>query len=125
MEKPSLNIRHHEDDQTAKVRPTPWLTLKNEMKIRPLQGKVLLRMENPPEQSDGGIFIPEKHREKATIGAVVRCGIWRMNKKGALLPFPVKSGQRVLVSSRVGRWLKGEDIGLKIVDMDQVLAVFE
>lgn len=95
------------------------------MTIRPLQGKILLRMEQPPEESDGGIFIPEQHREKATIGAVVRCGIWRMNKKGALIPFPVQNGQRVLVSSRIGRWIKGEDIGLKIVDMTEVLAILE
>lgn len=93
--------------------------------IRPMQGKILLRMEKPPEQSDGGILIPEQHREKATIGSVVRCGIWRMNKKGALIPFPVQSGQRVIVSGRTGRWIKGEDVRLKIVDMDNVLAVFE
>lgn len=98
--------------------------MKNE--IRPMQGKILLRMEKAPEQSDGGIVIPEKHREKATIGSVVRCGIWRQDKKGALIPFPVQSGQRVVVNGRVGRWLKDdENLGLKIVDMREVLAVFE
>jgi len=95
------------------------------MKIRPLQGQVLVRMEEPPEQSEGGILIPEKHREKAKIGSVVRTGIWRQNKNGALIPFPVKSGQRVVISSRIGRWLKGEGIGLKIVDMRDVLAILE
>jgi len=95
------------------------------VKIRPLQGQVLVRMEEPPEQSDGGILIPENCREKAKFGSVVRTGIWRQNKSGALVPFPVKSGQRVVIGGRTGRWLKTEGLGLKIVDMEQVLAVFE
>lgn len=102
-----------------------WRGSTTSMKIRPLQGKVLVRMEEPPEQSDGGILIPEQHREKAKIGSVVRCGLWRLDKKEALVPFPVQSGQRVVIGARTGRWLKGDDIGLKIVDANEILAILE
>ncbi len=88
-------------------------------------GKILLKMEKPPAESDGGILIPEKYRDKATCGAVIRTGIWRMNKQGCLIPFPVSPGQRVIVGRRTGRWLFGEGMGFKIVDMSDVLAVFE
>lgn len=92
-------------------------------RIRPKQGQVLLRMELPQEVSDGGILIPENARERAQIGKVVRCGIWRQNKRGSLIPYECKAGDTVVINGRSGRWLKTEKLGLKIVDMDKVLAV--
>lgn len=82
-------------------------------------------MEQPPSVSSGGIAIPETAREKAKVGTVVRCGIWRMNRRGNLIPFPVVAGQRVLINERAGRWLMGENLGWKLVDQNDVLAIFE
>jgi len=93
------------------------------MKIRPLQGQVLLRMDKPDAASPGGIIIPEIDREPAETGVVQRCGIWKMNKRGCLLPFPVHRGQRVVINKRVGRWVRGENVGLKLIHMENILAV--
>lgn len=95
------------------------------MKIRPLQGKILLRMDDPQEFSDGGIVIPEANRDKATTGTVMRTGIWRMNKRGCLIPFPAKPGQKVLVSKYRGRTVNHPSKKLKLVDMDDILAIME
>lgn len=84
-----------------------------------------MKMEKPPATSDGGILIPEKSRDTAIFARVVRTGIWRMNKRGNLIPFPVKSGDRVVVSKHAGRWLHGERNGWKLVPMERILAVFE
>ncbi len=104
----------------------------NGAKIRPLQGQVLLKME-PADVSDGGIVIPEAYRypnegerrRTANYGRVVRCGIWRQRRNGALIPYEVQAGQLVVIDGRSGRWFKSENLGLKVVDANSILAVIE
>lgn len=93
------------------------------MKLRPLQGQVLIRMDPQEAVTDGGIIIPDKHQEKAQFGIVLKTGIWKQYNDGSLKPFPVKKGERVLVNKRAGRWLHGEKSRLKLVPMEFVLAV--
>ena len=95
------------------------------MKLRPLQGQVLVRMDSQEAVTSGGIHIPEKHQEKATTGTVVAHGIWKQNKLGNLIPFPVRRGDKVVISKRMGRWIHGPNKRLKIVPMEFVLAVLE
>lgn len=95
------------------------------MKLRPLQGQVLVKMDPQESVTDGGILIPDAHQEKAQIGTVLKHGIWKQFNDGSLKPFPVKRGDRVLVNRRMGRWLHGEKERLKLVPMEFVLAVVE
>lgn len=94
------------------------------MKLRPMQGIVLVKMDKQ-EAVTNGIHIPEKHQEKATTGTVLKHGIWKQNKLGNLIPFPVKRGDRVVINKRMGRWIHGEQSRLKLVRMEDVLGVFE
>ncbi len=95
------------------------------MNLRPTQGHVLVRMDPQQDVSDGGIVIPEKHQEKASTGVVLRTGIWKMNRIGNLIPYPVRRGDKVLVNKRMGRWVHGPRSKLKLVPMEYVLAVLE
>jgi len=94
------------------------------MKIRPLQGHVLVYMD-PAETQSGGVLIPETAQSRSQVGQVRKLGIWRQNKAGNLVPYPVKTGDRVVVNARSGRWLHSERERLKLVPMDKVLAVFQ
>lgn len=93
------------------------------IKLRPLQGQVLVRMDAQESITNGGIHIPAKHQEKATTGTVLRHGIWKQNKLGNLIPFPVRRGDKVVVNKRMGRWIHGEGKRLKLVPMEYVLAI--
>lgn len=95
------------------------------MNLRPTQGQVLVRMDPQQDVSDGGIFIPQKHQEKSSTGTVLRTGIWKMNKLGNLIPYPVRKGDKVVINKRMGRWIHGRDKRLKLVPMEFVLAVLE
>lgn len=91
-------------------------------RLRPLQGKVLVKMD-AQESEINGILIPEEAQEKSQTGRVIKCGIWRQFNDGSLRPFPVKRGDKVVINKRRGRWLHGEELRLKIVDMEDLLAV--
>ena len=91
--------------------------------IRPLQGKVLVRMDRDDEVSEGGIVIPERQRDQATTGTVLRMGIWRQNAKGNLIPFPVSKGDKVVISKYRGRQVKNPELRLKLVDQDDIHAI--
>lgn len=93
------------------------------MKLRPLQGKILVEMLPQESESQGGVLIPIEAQEKSKIGIVRKLGIWRQFKSGALQPFPVRKGEKVLINARRGRWVNGETKKLKIVDQEDVLAV--
>lgn len=95
------------------------------MKIRPLQGQVLIRMDPQESVTNGGIIIPEKYQDKALLGRVIKHGIWRQFKDGSLRSFPIKKGDRVIVNKRRGRWIHSERQRLKIVDQDDILAICE
>ena len=97
----------------------------NGKRIRPMMGEVLLYMDAADEASDGGILIPEKHQERSKFGEVRRLGIWKVNRKGALIPFPVQPGDRVMVRAASGRWMHSEKERLKLVSADDILAIVE
>jgi chaperonin GroES len=52
---------------TAKAEKKPWL--------RPLAGKVIVRPDEPPAKTPGGLEIPEAYREKHCRGVVTAVGL--------------------------------------------------
>jgi|SRR6185369_1457037 len=93
-------------------------------RIRPLQGEVLVYMD-AAETSQNGIIIPEKHQERSEFGEVRRLGIWKQNKRGVLIQFPVQPSDRVMIRAASGRWLHSERERLKLVQADDILAIVE
>jgi co-chaperonin GroES (HSP10) len=93
------------------------------MKIRPKMGEVLVRMDRPESQTESGILLAPEAPEPAVTGVVLRCGIWRVNSRGSLIPHPVQRGDKVVVSHRSGRWCRGEELRLKLIPEKKILAV--
>ena len=65
--------------------------------VRPLSDRILIHIDRPETKSRGGIFIPERAKERPTKGTVLATGPGKLNTEtGARLPLLVKPGDRVL-----------------------------
>ncbi len=63
--------------------------------------------------------------EEAVYAEVRSVGLWELDGLGRMKPHPVKSGDRVLINSGSGRWLRSAGERLKLVRADSILAVVE
>src|SRR5258705_9475635 len=84
----------------------------HQMKLRPLQDRVLIRRVDPETKTIGGIFIPDTAQEKPMEGKVVAVGPGTRDDAGKLHPLDVKAGDRVLFGKWSGTEVKldGEDL---------------
>jgi len=105
------------------------------MRIRPLQGQVLVLLL-PRDEKIGEIFIPDiAHDTKPTHdniyvkrghrkGIVQEVGNWKKTRTGlAILP-DVKRGDTVMLNDYTGtRLTQGVDDNLRLIQLDEILAV--
>lgn len=94
------------------------------MRIRPLQGQVLVEVL-PVSDNVNGIVLPEKAQEKPYKAVVREVGPWAQKRKsGALIPYDFRKGNTVVVSPYAGTQLH-RDFGerFRLVRWDQILAV--
>lgn len=73
------------------------------MRFVPLGFNVLLEMEREPEQTHGGIILPDQVRsEQAKRGRVVAVGEGYLNPDNSIRPLSVKVGDLVIPAYRAG-----------------------
>jgi chaperonin GroES len=94
--------------------------------IKPLGERVVVRREKEETKTSTGIILGETNKEKSRIATVVALGTGRILDNGKTVPFNVKVGDRVFLSSYAGdNEVTYEDDDLTIVDQSQILAVIE
>jgi len=96
------------------------------MKYIPRHDFVIIQMEESPEESRGGIFLPRDVREDRIPGEVLAIGPGRMSEHGHLIEVTdLKVGDRVIFNKFSGLelneeerlyMLRGNDIGCKLDD---------
>ena len=95
------------------------------MNIKPLYDRILVKIGNPEEKSEGGIIIPDSSQDKPQRGKVVAVGAGKLLDDGKIKPLEVKKGDVVLFNKYGGMELSlgdGEYIFLK---QDEVLGIVE
>ena len=111
------------------------------MDIRPLHDQVLVRVDEAPEKSAGGIYLPDSYyhgrgdKDGAWPGEVIAVGPGAVNRKGVLIPTIVKPGDRVFFMRIGGKWLddRTEAVGdtyvtedrLKMIPEDLICVILE
>ena len=95
------------------------------MKIRPLQDRILVRRVDEEEKTKGGIIIPDTAKEKPQEGKVIAAGKGKVNEEGKVHPLDVKKGDRVLFSKYAGTEVNIEGEEHLIIREDDVLGVIE
>ena len=93
--------------------------------IRPLADKLLIKIIDDTQQTQGGIFIPDSAKEKPQKGEVIAAGPGALNKEGKREELEVKVGDTVLFAKYAGTDIKFDGQELKILSEKDVLAVIE
>src|SRR6266436_3875896 len=97
----------------------------HQMKLRPLQDRVLIRRVEPEAKTAGGIFIPDTAQEKPMEGEVVAVGPGTRDEGGELYPLDVKSGDRVLFGKWSGTEVKLDGEDLMIMKEADIMGVID
>lgn len=97
---------------------------KNEIGVRPLQDRILVRRMPEEEKTAGGLYIPDTAKEKPSKGEVIATGKGRVLEDGKILPLEVRAGDKVLFSKFSGTELKLDGVEYLMMREEDILGVF-
>ena len=95
----------------------------SKLKIRPVGDRILVQHIEEKEQVRGGVIIPDSAKEKPQEAKVIALGTGTKGKDGAVTPFEVKVGDKVLISKFSGSEVKLEEQKYMLVREDDILGV--
>ena len=93
--------------------------------LKPLGDRIVVKVIEDTEQTQGGIFIPDSAKEKPQKGEVVAVGLGKMNDKGEREPLDVEVGQKVVYAKYAGTDVKMDGTEYKILSIKDALAIIE
>lgn len=93
------------------------------MNLRPLDDRVIVKVNEEEEQVEGGIVLPESAQKKPQLGTVVAVGPGRTNDQGERVPVEVSTGDTVVFAKYGGTEVKVGDDEVLILRADDILAV--
>src|SRR5262245_59232405 len=94
---------------------------RSSVKLVPLGNRVLVRRLECEEKLKGGIIMPDTAKKKQEKVAVVAIGPGKKDKKGNLIPMPVKIGDVVLMEKYSGQELTIEEEEFVIIKADDII----
>jgi chaperonin GroES len=92
--------------------------MEDDMKVKPLADRVMVKLEKNESKSAGGIIIPDTAQEKTQTGLVVEIG----DDKDVI---KVKAGQKVMYDKYAGTQIKIDGVEHLILKMSDIIAVIE
>jgi chaperonin GroES len=95
------------------------------MNVRPLFDRILVKRNDEPTRSKGGLFLPETAKEKPVEGTVVAVGAGRVADDGKVSALSVKVGDRVVFGKYSGTEIKVDGEDRLILREDDVLGILE
>jgi chaperonin GroES len=101
----------------------PIKTPPAKLRIKPVGDRILLQYAEEKEQVRGGIIVPDSAREKPQEAKVIALGSGTKTKDGAIIPFEVKVGDRVLVGKFAGGEVKLDGEKFTLVREDDILGI--
>ena len=94
------------------------------MNIRPLADRVVLKMSEPEEKTQGGIILAASSQENPHTATVVAVGPGNVYE-GKTEPMYVKVGDVVLINKNGGQEITMGDEKLTIVRQSDILGIIE
>jgi chaperonin GroES len=98
--------------------------LATDVKIKPLEDRVLVTIDDSEQTTASGLVIPDTAKEKPQQGTVIAVGPGkRSDHTGEVIPLDVKKGDTVLFSKYGGTEVKVEGTEYLILSARDILAV--
>ena len=95
------------------------------MNVRPLFDRILVKRNDEPTRSKGGLFLPETAKEKPVEGTILAVGNGRVAEDGKITPLTVKVGDRVVFGKYAVAEIKVEGEDRLILREDDVLGILD
>src|SRR6266496_2366865 len=95
---------------------------KKDLKIHPLEDRVVVLPADEAEAMRGGLYIPDTAKEKPTQGEVIAVGPGRINDKGERIPMDLKAGDTVVYGKYSGTPYTVGDDEVIIIKASDILA---
>ena len=95
------------------------------MTLKPLGDRVIVKRDEVEDKTASGLYLSREYKEKPQTGVVVAVGEGKRDKDGALIPMPVKVGDKVLYGKFGGTEVTVDEEELLIVRAEDIYGVFE
>jgi chaperonin GroES len=95
------------------------------MKLRPLQDRVIVRQSSAEEKTASGIVLPDSAKEKPTKGKVIAVGPGKLDDKGRPMELGLRVGDTVYYGKYSGTEVEIDGDKLVILREGDVLGVLE
>src|SRR5271168_2412555 len=92
------------------------------LKIRPLDDRVIVEPLEAEEKTAGGILLPDSAKQKPQRGRVLAAGPGKLRENGERSPVAVAKGDEVLYGRYAGNDIHVEGKELKIMRESDILA---
>ncbi len=94
-------------------------------KLKPIGNRILAKRLDPEEKIKGGIILPDTAKKKQETAQVIAVGTGKKDKKGALIPFSVKPGDKILMDKYSGQEVTIDGDEFVILRADDIIAIVE
>lgn len=95
------------------------------MKFKPLGDRVLVKVAEAEERTQGGLIIADTAKEKPQQATVIAVGKGRLLDNGNYAPAEVAEGQTVIFAKYAGTEVKDGDEAYLLLEARDILAVVE
>ena len=104
---------------------TETKSISQDVKLKPLSNRVLVRRLEAEEKLKGGIILPDTAKKKQEQAEVIAIGEGKNDKNGILIPMPVKVGDVILMEKYSGQEVTLNDEEFVILRADDIIAIVE
>ena len=92
-------------------------------RVQPIGDRILIKFIEEKEQTRRGIIIPDSAKEKPQEAHVIALGTGKKGKDGAVVPFEVKVGDKVLVGKYGTTEVEVDEVKHTLAREEDILAV--
>ena len=96
------------------------------MKVKPIQDRILVKIQDPESITKSGLHIPDSARDNAILeGTVLATGEGRLTDEGKRIKLHVRKNDKVLLGKYAGNEFKLAGVEHRVVREDDILGIIE